>query len=202
MSELEDLRKRWRSISIDAPHTGAGAPESYRRIEKARNARQRMLRRYRMMLCIVVLGIANGVTLDILMGMPVWISIYYYLYMALAGVLNAVQMRKLTETDVIALPTVDAIEFIKRFSAMRNRVKIIMLAIGLPLIVLLICALEHENGQQIMFAGIAGAIIGGAIGLMIDRRFRTDLKAMRQFLGETQEEEEEAARSAHHRHHR
>ena len=191
MSELEDLRKRWRSISIDAPHTGAGAPESYRRIEKARNARQRMLRRYRMMLCIVVLGIANGIAIDFLIDMPVWLPIYFYLYMALAGVLNAMQLRKLTNTDVIALPTVEAIDFIKRFITMRNRTKIVMLSIGIPLIVLLICTLEHEEGQQTMLAGIAGGVIGGVLGFLIDRRFRADLRAMREFLGDTVQEQDD-----------
>ncbi|MDE6629031.1 MAG: hypothetical protein K2K36_06635 [Muribaculaceae bacterium] len=188
MSELDNLKKQWRSVSIDAPQPdGLRGPEAFRKLEKTRSARQRMLRRYRMILIVAMLGIANGVALQRILDIPFWMMIYFCLFMLLAGVMNFMQMRKLAATDVVSLPVVDAINFIKWFSRMRNYVEMLLIAIGLPLVVMLICTIEHEEDEYLFLGGIAGGIIGAILGVLIDFRFRADLKAMRKFLDDNYE---------------
>lgn len=183
MSELDDLKKRWRSVSIDAPQpSGLPGPEGCNRLTKTRSAKERMLRRYRMMLVIIMFSILDGTLLQRLVDISWWVMLYYYMYMVLAGVMNFMQMHKLSATDVVNLPVIDAITFLKRFSRLRTIIKTVMLTTGLPMIVLLIYSMEHDDGTQLMLAGLIGAIIGGIIGLLIDLRFRADIKAMQEFL--------------------
>lgn len=185
MSELDDLKARWRSISIEAPASGSDNPRDFRRLEKARSVRQRLIRRYRMMVWVMAFGILNGVALFRIVDFSWLTMIYFFLYMLLAGGLNLMQMFRLGNTDVVNLPVIDAIEFIKNFTRLRNRVEIILIVVCIPLVLLLLLSLEGEGQQEMLSGGITGGIIGAIIGIVIDRRFRADLKALLAFLGDT-----------------
>lgn len=182
---IEELRKKWRSLSIEAPSSG-GTPGEQHRLPLSQ--KQRIMMRLK---CLSVAGVVFMIyfltIIDTLM-LPLWLTIAYELFMAIAIGVNIYQMRLLGKADFAMMTTVEAISFVKDFTRLRSRCKLYMILIAIPLVIVLlwIIAREHDPALQegIVIGGISGGIIGGAIGFLIDRRFRKDLREMSRILGD------------------
>lgn len=176
---MEELRKKWRSLSIDAPASG-GAPGGNRRLPLSE--KQRVMARFRMLAIVGIAAMVFFMEVNNIFDIPAGVTIAYELFMALAIFINIFQLIQLRQADFAEMTTIEAISFIKRFSRRRSRFKILLIAIAIPLLCVFLwfIYLNHDSNfsEGIIAGGVSGGIIGGIIGFLIDRRFRKDLSAM------------------------
>lgn len=180
-NNIEELRKNWRRLSIEAPAFG-GAPETPRLLPTSE--KQRVARRLRILSVAGVLFMLYMLLCLKYISYPAWLVIAYEIFMGLTVFLNLFMLRKLNKADLAVMTTVDAIEFIRYFTKLRNRCKIFLITLAVPLVAMIIWVSYDAGDHNCVIGGIAGGIIGGLIGLNIDRKFRRDLKTMAEVLGD------------------
>ncbi len=177
---IEQLRKNWRRLSIEAPAFG-GAPESPHHLPTSE--KQRIMRR------LFILAVAGFTFMIYLLAImehipfPIWLVISYEVFMLLTITLNLYMFFKLRKTDFATIPTVNAISFIRYFVKLRNRCKIFLIILAVPLISMILWTFYDTGDHSCVIGGIIGGLIGAIIGFYIDRRFRYDLKTMETILG-------------------
>ncbi len=179
--DIEQLRNKWRRLSIEAPAPGPrpGGDRPLHHSEK-----QRIIRRLRALAVAGCLFMLYFVLLIRNYPTPLWLTLTYELFMAIAVCVNIYMLRMLRRTDLGEMTTVEAIAFIKRFTRLRMRFKFILTSLAVPLVALIIWALDDGTDSGVIFGAITGALLGAIVGFSIDRRFKRDLKAMRKILGE------------------
>lgn len=179
--DIEQLRNKWRRLSIEAPAPGPrpGGDRPLPHSEK-----QRIIRRLRALAVAGCLFMLYFVLLIRNYPTPLWLTLTYELFMAIAVCVNIYMLRMLRRTDLGEMTTVEAIAFIKRFTRLRMRFKFILTSLAVPLVALIIWALDDGTDSGVIFGAITGALLGAIVGFSIDRRFKRDLKAMRKILGE------------------
>ena len=195
MTDLDNLKNQWKNISIDTPSTSMhGADDNMRDNAKAHSLTQRIIRRYRMMLIVVILGLLNSYPFMEVVNPPLWILIYYIIFIGLCGINLVSQMRRLELSDVVELPVVKAIRFTENFIRKRARMRNIQMFFGFIFVILLGIWLfnEHQldSATTLIVGGLTGGIIGGILGYIVDTRFKRDLLDLKRFFGDFPDEEE------------
>ena len=180
-SDIEQLRNKWRRLSIEAPAPGP-RPGGNRRVPHSE--KQRIIRRF---WTLAITGCIFMIYFAILIRhfqIPYWLTAIYELFIALTVGVNLYMLNLLKRADFAEMTTIKAITFIKRFTRLRARFKFLLTCLAIPLVILIIWVLDDGTDSGIIIGGITGAVIGGIVGVYIDRCFKKDLKTMSSILGE------------------
>ena len=177
---IEQMRKNWRRLSIEAPAFG-GAPESPHRFPLSE--KQRILNRFLMIAGAGLIFMIYMLTIVKHISFPTWLVISYEVFMSLAVALDLYMYIKLKKVDFTPMSTVNAIAFIRHFVKLRNNCKIFLIILAVPLIAMILWVFYDAGDHNCVIGGIVGGIIGALIGLYIDRKFRRDLKIIETILG-------------------
>ena len=70
---------------------------------------------------------------------------------------------------------------------MRQRCKAALLSMGIPIVVVLMWLLDSHKEPALLIGGIAGAVIGAALGFYMNHRFKKDLRLIEDTLGKIEE---------------
>lgn len=182
---LDNMRGLWRQLGEENQRPAGGHADSQQIIEKIiRNERRSLVSNLvRRHIVLGILGIAV-IPADMLllykeMGLVGYLAIILSIYGVLAGCCAlwvAWQARNFNYGDMTMR---EAWHKANIFYKRRNMLRNISLCIGIPLIILLIMALNDSMGRPAMVGGIVGAIIGGIIGVYQNYRTQQQLRAMR-----------------------
>jgi hypothetical protein len=183
-NKIEQLRKSWRSLHVEAP---AGAKDPGRsNVRLPHTLKQRIVLRLRVMIAVLVVAMLYYVAFMQEFNPPLWLSIYYEAFMALSLVIQVVQIEVMSDIRLSEATTVQTIATVKRILKLRLKAKVLLISLGIPLVVLLIWVLGNDLDPDIfhnmILGAVVGAFIGGIIGWMIDRRFRSDFRGMIEML--------------------
>lgn len=179
--DIEQLRNTWRRLSIEAPAPGP-RPGGNRRIPHSE--KQRVIRRLRTLAIAGCICMVYFILMIRHYHVPIWLTVLYEFFIVMTVGVNIYMLRMLHRADFACMTTVDAISFMKHFIRLRARLKFMLICMAIPLVVLIIWALDDGTDSGIVIGAAAGAAIGAIVGISIDRRFRKDLKTMSDILGE------------------
>ena len=194
MKNIDDLRNTWKQISLDTTSGQSDSAEAKKRMrslllecESVPTVKERLIRRLRRPLLAALACLASTFVLIREFDIPGWFIILYYGFIVLAAVLTCYQIRLLRKADLTQMTTVDAIRFIRKFTIVRQRIKTVLISIGIPVVVLLMWVLDSHKEPLLLISGLAGAAIGAAAGIYMNHRFKKDLRLMERTLGRIDE---------------
>ena len=181
MKDIDELKRKWREIDIPTPDAPSGDGKIRR--EVPRSIKNRILRMQKRMLLIGILACMSAPSLLKIIELPRWFLTFYIGYFILAVIFNFIQIRMLNRVDFPTATTVEAISFVKRFSIVRARCRTILICLAVPLLITMVCLLDHEEEPALLFSAIGGCVIGAIIGIIINNKFKKNIALMRRHLG-------------------
>lgn len=180
MKDIDELKRKWREIEIPAPDASAGKGNFRREIP--RSLKERICRMLQRMLLLAAIGLLTAPSFSKNFDAPLWFTICFIGYFTLAAMFNLYQLRMLKHADFSTATTVEAIEFVRRFSITRARCKTILICLAIPLVVIIICMIDHESEPVSLLGVLVGCVIGSIIGLIINRKFKKNIALMLKYL--------------------
>lgn len=193
MKDLDQLKQTWQKINITTGDANIdltekiSATEGKKRKHNRKDAiftvKERMIWQLTRPLYAVIPCLCLIITLFRDFNMPLWYTIIYCGFLVLAAFLSRYQVRRLRNADFTSFTTIEAINFIKRFTIVRQRIKIVLISLAVPIIVILMWIFESHNEPDMLLGGLIGAVLGGFIGIHINRRFKKELRKMEEILG-------------------
>ena len=203
MTNIDDLKRTWRQINVEAPQiTDSGRKnsdsrdsddriKSYKRLllesESVPTVKQRLISRLKRPTFAAGACLASIALLIRDFDIPLWFIVIYCAFVVAAMALTLYQIRLLKNTNFATMTTVEAISFIRRFTIMRQRCKAALLSMGIPIVVVLMWLLDSHKEPALLIGGIAGAVIGAALGFYMNHRFKKDLRLIEDTLGKIEE---------------
>lgn len=181
MNDIDELKREWKEIDIPAPDAPIGNGQNSHAVP--RSIKDRLLRLQKRMLLISACGIICVPGCLNMLQTPTWLAICFCIYFLLAIVINIYQIKMLDKADMATLTTVEAIEFVERYAVTRSRCKALLICLAVPLLIGLLLVLDHESEPGMIYGFIAGAVTGGAIGFIINRKFKKNIALLRRYLG-------------------
>lgn len=173
LNDIEQLKRTWHQVNIRPPH-----------IEKAKSLKDRLISRLKRPLFAIAGCITALIPLVRDLHIPLWFTTFYCLFCALAGCFTLAQIKMLKKADFATLPTVDAISFMRRFTIMRQRMKIILISLAVPLIGMLMWFFNSHREPAMLLGALIGALVGGIIGWNMNHRFKRDMQSIEETLGD------------------
>lgn len=181
MKDIDELKRKWREIEIPAPDAPTGDGKIRREIP--RSIKERICRMQRRMLLIAALGLLSAPTMAKALETPLWFLLCFCGYFLLAALFNLYQIRMLNHMDFSSATTIEAIEFVNRFTIVRARCRTILICMAVPLLITMICLIENENEPEILLGALGGCVIGAVFGILINNKFKHNIALMRKYLG-------------------
>lgn len=182
--DIDDLRSKWNSISF--PPGYGGVPETSELMSRVRAGRVSTLRDR-------LASISLALTMLCLMGILVMIpyfaatptlailSICFFIFMGSMHFRNYRRVRRLSFSLMSvreALATVCAIE------TSRVRLKAIGMTLAFPLVMYMCFTFSSVYGSYMLYGCLAGAVIGAALGVIVNRKSMSIIREMRRQLSE------------------
>lgn len=203
MNNIDDLKRTWQQINVEAPEMhdsdrrktdsrdSDDRIKSYRRLllesESVPTVKQRLISRLKRPIFAAGACLASIAFLIRDFNIPLWFIIIYCAFVVTAIALTLYQIRLLRNTNFATMTTVEAISFVRRFIIIRQRCKSALLSVGIPIVVVLMWLLDSHKEPALLIGGIAGAVIGAALGFYMNHRFKKDLQLIEDTLGKIEE---------------
>lgn len=180
MKDIDKLKEQWRKIDISAPEAPKG--KSFAPGEMPHSIRDRICRMQKRMMLVAAAGIICSPAVRNTLETPGWFIACYCGYFVIALILNVIQFRMLRNADFSSFTTIHAINFIERFAVTRARFRSILICLAVPMVVTMLCIIDHENEPATIISAAAGCVIGVILGLVINNRFKRNINLMRKYL--------------------
>ena len=185
MKDIDELKRKWQDIT---------PPQKPAEYEKAcnipstgkapRSIKERLMSRLRRMYLAIVGGLMLLPSLGHEFDPPVAFQAFYIVYFLLGAVFNLIQISSLRKADFATMTTIDAIEFVTRFTRRRKQFRLTLIICGAILLTSFFLMALHLDDPWLLAGMAFGAASGLIIGLHINRRFNADLRLLRSYLGE------------------
>lgn len=179
INDIEQLKRQWRQVSIRPPH-----------IEKARSLKDKLIARLKRPFFAIAGCLTGLIPMVRDFHIPIWFIVFYCLFCALAGCFTFIQIRMLKKVDFASISTVEAIGFIQRFTFIRQRMKIILITLAVPLIGTLMWFFNSHREPAMLAGALTGALVGGIIGWNMNYRFKRDMKSIEEVLGDISDKDD------------
>jgi hypothetical protein len=192
--ELDELKKNWQSLEIKVANEEA---ESAKLLDDLRSNRAQNIV-YRLMsksVRLAVVCLAFAVVFAMSSSIAKVYGAYSCVmsgYLAICAVTRFYLYYRLKHTDYIMLPLKEAVKQASSLEMLFIVVRRISLILGIPVLIgvftILAIYTDVDERVALISCGIAGAIVGVAIGLKIKRGEEKLIKEMRSLIEEVNEE--------------
>ncbi len=184
--DIEEMKRNWQQMELRMDKIEEENQKLIARLKKnkAMGAKQRLMVSYFRMAIICIVS-------------PVWIflleqeayvgkilEIYYVLFFVALSAVNFYIWYFMKLNDYKTMSVKDALIKSYEIELLCKRGKLVGYILGLPLIVLLMCALYKAGIIEAFTGGCVGLIIGGAIGSIVNLKNKKMLREMRLALEE------------------
>lgn len=181
MQHIDELKAKWQAIDLapDSDRTSAS-------LKIPRFATLRINHYLRVILIFCIIGLCVSAELFRLIDAATWFRVYYCVFFEICMIEALILRRKLWQLTPAKITVVQAIRGVERFSILRNRFKILNICIAIPLLTAMFIYIFNDTSEYsygFRIGGIAGGIVGLAVGVRLDLQCRRDLRLMREYLG-------------------
>ncbi|MDE6311941.1 MAG: hypothetical protein K2L96_09035 [Muribaculaceae bacterium] len=179
---LEQLKKSWQSTSVSESRleeTAERVRAVAKKKRKSMGIARKMSRDYLRISLLGVIVMLLALPLYYVIEAPLGLCIFYGIFGLIMGSLNAVFGLYIRNIDFMGLPVVQAIDK----ALLIRRMQWTLLAFGICLGLCLLIPLgmvfwDLPEGRSVFWGGVAGGIIGLAIGISKERKFFRQSRAL------------------------
>ncbi len=185
MDNLDKLKKQWNKTTIKRDERERDL------IDRTVNRRLTSTReRIAMSQCVIVAVCLVAPALIPLcrvtggIDFPRWFGLVYTLFFIVMAAFQCVLYYVLSNIDFMKLSVKEAVNALVKYRRLKMRLKFVSVALGAVTIGLMFYAMGDMFSVEVIAGAWVGLVIGGAIGLMLDRRDRRLISRMLDDLSE------------------
>jgi len=181
MNDFDDLKRKWKSIDIPNGN-GNASDKAHIRGNTHLTIRERIVKRLKRMISVSMCGILTTPIFSRELNAPAWFITLFILYFVAAAAMNGYLIHTLKRFNFATATTIEAIDFVTGFARLRNRMRTTLICCAVPLLALMLWVIDHGNEPMLLLSAAIGGVIGGILGLLINRRFKQELHLMQRTL--------------------
>ena len=178
--ELEDLKQNWKEMNKRIDNLEKENRSLTERIRKGKavSAKQRLIRRFRLLVVVCLCSPACLVNINFDGAVGDWTIRLFILFFMVMAAHKGYMCWKLTNIDYNRMTVKEALLSIYQLKKVQRVGTVIGLTLAVPVLLTLFIDFYRAQNEYLLYGAWSGLIIGGIMGLFIRKRIRQEFKEM------------------------